>query len=76
MGAGRFIHEIMQKAAGRGNKPRVVSEYTADWLRDVIGDQLSLIGQPEGVPVAGHPNIGDVQRFRQLIEYAWHRRLG
>lgn len=67
MGAvkGRFISELVQEAAGRGNKPSVVSEYTADSISEyVIGDQLPFIASPEGVPVAGHPNIGDVlKRF-------------
>lgn len=67
MGAvkGQFVAEIMQDAVSRGNKPCVVCEYTADSVAEfVIGDQLGLVAQPEGVPVAGHPNVGDVlKRF-------------
>ena len=67
MGAvkGQFVSELMEKAVARGHKPSVVCEYTADSVSEfVIGDQLSLITQADGVPVAGHPHVGDVlKRF-------------
>lgn len=69
MGAvkGQFVSELMEDAVARGHKPSVVCEYTADSVSEfVIGDQLALITQPEGVPVAGHPNVGDVlKRFAE-----------
>lgn len=69
MGAvkGQFVSELMQDAVSRGHKPSVVCEYTADSVSEfVIGGQLPLITQPEGVPVAGHPNVGDVlKRFAE-----------
>lgn len=67
MGAvkGQFVSELLQDAVARGEKPSVVCEYTADSVSEfVIGEGLPLISSAEGVPVAGHPNIGDVlKRF-------------
>lgn len=67
MGAvkGQFVSELLQDAVARGEKPSVVCEYTADSVSEfVIGGGLPLISSAEGVPVAGHPNIGDVlKRF-------------
>lgn len=56
-----------KNAVANGSKPSVVCEYTADSVAEfVIGDGLSLIGSSEGVPVTGHPNIGDVlKRFAE-----------
>lgn len=70
MGAvkGQFVSELLQDAVARGNKPSVVLEYTADSVAEyVIGGQLGLMSSlPDGVVVAGHPNIGDVlKRFAE-----------
>lgn len=68
MGAvkGQFVGELLQDAVARGHKPSVVLEYTADSVSEyVMRGQTGLLSSlPDGLVVAGHPNIGDVlKRF-------------
>lgn len=66
---GMFVRELIEDSIARGEKPTVVVEYTGDSVSEwLIGNQHHLMTGGQGVPVAGHPNMGDVlKRFAEKL---------